>query len=243
MKENKLQVFNNEELGEIRVLEKDGEPWFVGKDVAEKLGYKNPRSTISKKVDEEDRGVAKMETPSGTQDMTIINESGFYSLVLSSKLPLAKQLKHWVTAEVIPSIRKTGEYINPQKNNQQSEMNNYIVGLAKSIQYSNQAISGILVSMNNIQEFVKDSINAKDQQLDEARELMGIRDRNTKMLTQTLKDKLSELTGENIYATNPIYIRNKIKVFREFKVFSWESIPIGQFNAVYAYIDTLDEAM
>lgn len=107
---NELQVFANKEFGEVRTLSINGEPWFVGKDVAMILGYSEPRSAVSKKVDEEDRGVAKMETPSGIQDMTIINESGLYSLILSSKLPSAKKFKHWVTSEVLPSIRKTGKY-------------------------------------------------------------------------------------------------------------------------------------
>lgn len=93
-------VFNHPEFGELRTVEISGEPWFVGKDVAEALGYSDPRSAISKKIENEDRGVAKMATPSGTQQMTIINESGLYSLILSSKLSSAKEFKHWVTSEV-----------------------------------------------------------------------------------------------------------------------------------------------
>lgn len=112
---NEIKIFNNEEFGQVRAVEKDGEPWFIGKDVAEILGYAEPRSAVSKKVDEEDRGVAKMETPSGIQEMTIINESGLYSLILSSKLPNAKKFKHWVTSEILPSIRKNGGYIANQE--------------------------------------------------------------------------------------------------------------------------------
>lgn len=108
---NKLQVFNNPEFGEIRTVTISGEPWFVGKDVAERLGYSEPRSAVSKKVDADDRGVSKMATPSGIQEMTVINESGLYSLVLSSKLPTAKKFKRWITSEVIPTIRKTGGYV------------------------------------------------------------------------------------------------------------------------------------
>lgn len=113
---NELKVFENEEFGKVRIVEINGEAWLCGKDVAEILGYSEPRSTVSKKVDPEDRGVAKMETPSGIQEMTIINESGFYSLVLGSKLPSAKKFKHWITSEVIPSIRKNGGYIANQEN-------------------------------------------------------------------------------------------------------------------------------
>lgn len=110
---NELQIFKNPEFGQIRSLMIDGEPWFVGKDVAMALGYSDPRGAISKKVDTEDRGVAKMATPSGKQDMTTINESGLYSLILSSKLPNAKRFKRWVTSEVLPAIRKTGSYMVP----------------------------------------------------------------------------------------------------------------------------------
>ena len=108
-----LQVFNSEEFGQIRTMVIDGEPWFVGKDVAEALGYERPTDTVRKRVDDEDRGISKMETPSGKQEMTIINESGLYTLVLGSKLDSAKRFKRWVTSEVLPAIRKTGSYNKP----------------------------------------------------------------------------------------------------------------------------------
>lgn len=95
---------------QIRTLTIDDEPYFVGKDVAEVLGYSNPRKAIRNHVDEEDRGVTKMGTPGGIQDLTIINESGLYSLIMSSKLPDAKRFKRWVTSEVLPQIRKHGMY-------------------------------------------------------------------------------------------------------------------------------------
>lgn len=110
---NELQIFNNPEFGDIRVIEIDGDPWIVGKDVAAVLGYARPTDAARKLVDDEDRGIAKIETPSGVQEMTIINESGLYSLVLSSKLPGAKKFRRWVTSEVLPSIRKTGSYTMP----------------------------------------------------------------------------------------------------------------------------------
>ena len=109
-----IQVFNNNEFGAIRTVTINNEPWFVGKDVAEALGYAEPRSAVSKKVDNTDRGVAEMETPSGKQNMTIINESGVYALVFGSKLESAKRFKHWVTSEVLPTLRKTGSYGMPQ---------------------------------------------------------------------------------------------------------------------------------
>ena len=115
-----IQIFNfkNNEFGLVRTLTLKGEPWFVGRDVTESLGYAEPRSAISKKVDTEDKGVAEMETPSGKQKVTIINESGLYSLIFGSKLESAKRFKRWVTSEVLPSIRKTGGYqkqLSPQE--------------------------------------------------------------------------------------------------------------------------------
>ena len=111
---NELQVFSNNEFGQIRTVFMDGEPWMVGKDVARALGYKEPTKAAREKVDAEDRGVSKIDTPSGIQEMTIINESGLYSLVLSSKLPGARKFRRWVTSEVLPSIRKTGGYNLPK---------------------------------------------------------------------------------------------------------------------------------
>lgn len=111
---NELMIFNNPEFGEIRTVEVNGEPWLVGKDVARALGYKDATKAARERVDAEDRGVAKMDTPSGQQEMTIINESGVYSLVLGSKLPGAKKFKRWVTSEVLPSIRKKGMYLLPK---------------------------------------------------------------------------------------------------------------------------------
>ena len=107
---NELQIFNNEEFGEVRTVIIDNEPWFVGKDVAEALGYKNTRQALSTNVMSEDKGVHSVDTPSGTQQMTIINESGLYALIFGSKLDSAKRFKHWVTSEVLPSIRRSGSY-------------------------------------------------------------------------------------------------------------------------------------
>ena len=111
---NEIQIFSSEEFGQIRVIEQDGEPWFVGKDVTDILGYSNSRKAIGDHVNEEDKGVTKCDTLGGIQDMVVINESGLYSLILSSKLPTAKRFRRWVTAEVLPSIRKTGRYMNPR---------------------------------------------------------------------------------------------------------------------------------
>lgn len=110
---NELQIFNNEEFGNIRSLVIGNEPWLVGKDVARALGYgegKSLNNAVAKHVDDEDKGVTEMMTPGGKQNVTIINESGLYALVFGSKLPSAKKFKHWVTSEVLPTLRKTGSY-------------------------------------------------------------------------------------------------------------------------------------
>lgn len=108
---NDLMIFKNPEFGEIRTVELAGEPWLVGKDVAEALGYSNPRDALDRHVDNEDKATVGIHDGSQSRNMTIINESGLYSLVLSSKLPGAKKFKRWVTSEVLPSIRKHGAYM------------------------------------------------------------------------------------------------------------------------------------
>lgn len=107
---NELQIFNSDEFGEIRTVQIKDDVWFVGKDVAQALGYSNTSDAILKHVDEEDKGVAKCDTLGGAQNLTVINESGVYALVFGSKLESAKRFKHWITSEVLPQIRKTGSY-------------------------------------------------------------------------------------------------------------------------------------
>ena len=113
--ENQLQVFNNAEFGQVRTIVKNEEVWFVGKDVAEALGYSNTRDALTKHIDNEDRADVAIHDGRQNRSMIIINESGLYSLVFSSKLPSAKKFKHWVTREVLPSIRKTGSYSMKQQ--------------------------------------------------------------------------------------------------------------------------------
>lgn len=111
---NELQIFSNEQFGSVRVIEQNGEPWFVGKDVADILGYTNQNEAIQDHVDEEDKlnskTLSSFELNLGQRGGWLINESGLYSLIMSSKMPKAKQFKRWVTAEVLPSIRKHGLY-------------------------------------------------------------------------------------------------------------------------------------
>ena len=113
--ENNLEIFTNPEFGNIRIIEKNGEPWFIGKDVAEALGYEASRNAITKHVDDEDKLTHQISASGQNRNMTVINESGLYSLILSSKLPNAKKFKRWVTSEVLPAIRKHGNYTAPKQ--------------------------------------------------------------------------------------------------------------------------------
>lgn len=131
-----IQIFNSKEFGDVRALELNGAPWFVGKDVAEALGYgagKSLANAVSKHVDEEDKGVTEMMTPGGVQKVIIINESGLYSLVLSSKLPSAKKFKHWVTSEVLPTIRRHGAYMTEETLEKAITSPDFLIKLATNL--------------------------------------------------------------------------------------------------------------
>lgn len=132
---NELQIFNSEEFGEIRTITKDDETYFVGKDVAKALGFTNPRDAIATHVFDEDKGVDTIDTLGGKQSMTVINESGVYALVFGSRLESAKRFKHWVTSEVIPSIRKNGGYIAGQETLSDEEL------MAKALLVANNKIA------------------------------------------------------------------------------------------------------
>lgn len=113
---NELKIFNSPEFGQVRTTTLNGEPWFVGKDVATALGYSNPSNAVATHVDDEDKTTYSFQVSGSNYKTkaTIINESGLYSLVLSSKLPTAKQFKHWVTSDVLPTIRKASKYALPK---------------------------------------------------------------------------------------------------------------------------------
>lgn len=116
MDDMSIKVFENAEFGTVRTVIIDNEPWFVGKDVAQALGYgqgKSLANAVAKHVCDEDKGVTEMMTPGGKQNVIVINESGMYALVFGSKLESAQRFKHWVTSEILPSIRKHGAYITP----------------------------------------------------------------------------------------------------------------------------------
>lgn len=128
-----VEIFKNPEFGEVRTTMIDGEPWFVGKDVAEALGYKDTVNALKSHVDEEDKAGWQITTQFGNKEAVIINESGLYSLVLSSKLPTAKQFKRWVTHEVIPSIRKHGMYATDGLLAKATQDPDFLIGLLNNM--------------------------------------------------------------------------------------------------------------
>ena len=157
---NEITIFENPEFGQIRTLSIENEPWFVGKDVAKRLGYSNPKKAVWDHVDEEDKRGFQIGTPGGNQEMTIINESGLYSLIFASKLDSAKRFKRWVTSEVLPAIRKTGAYDSKLE-------------IAKVIASckSATAVKGILslygISSSNLAKTHADSVSAYLESVDE----------------------------------------------------------------------------
>lgn len=127
-----LTDFDSPDFGQIRTIQQNGEPWFVGKDVADILGYQNGSRDVNRHVDEDDRQNYQNGTFESNRGLTIINESGLYSLILSSKMPKAKEFKRWVTSEVIPAIRKTGGYIAGSENMTDAEIMAKAVLVAQS---------------------------------------------------------------------------------------------------------------
>ena len=186
---NELKIFENQNFGKIRSVMINDEPYFVGKDIAEVLGYSNTRKAIQDHVDEDDRGVTKCDTLGGIQELTIINESGLYSLILSSKLPNAKLFKRWVTSEVLPSIRKNGGYLAGQEDMNEDEI------MAKAILYANRKIEDLKRS-NNLLEI-------QNSQLTVANEIM-----------KPKADYFDELVDRNLL-TNFTETANELKVKRK----------------------------
>ena len=167
---NEVMTFSNNEFGKVREITIDGEPWFVGKDVASCLGYTNSRKTIADHVDDEDKGVTKCDTLGGSQEVTVINESGMYALIFGSKLDSAKRFKRWVTHDVLPSIRKTGLYSVSTETMMEkiNNLENMVAELAKSLSAPRESVQasqvaymlqskGIDIGRNNFIKFLRDN--------------------------------------------------------------------------------------
>ena len=140
--ENQITVFASDKFGDVRIIQIGSEPWFVGKDVATALGYgegKSLANAVANHVDVEDKGVTKMMTPGGKQNVTIINESGLYSLIMSSKLPQAKAFKRWVTSEILPAIRKHGAYLTDNALEEALTSPDFLIKLATQLKEEKEA--------------------------------------------------------------------------------------------------------
>lgn len=155
---NNIQLFNSPEFGQIRTITDNDGIYFVGKDVAEILGYANPRKALIDHVDLEDKGVTKCDTPGGVQDLTTINESGLYSLVLSSKLPSAKRFKRWVTSEVLPALRRQGGYMLANANETPEQI------MARALKIADEALKrkDALIEEMKPKAMFADAVGASD---------------------------------------------------------------------------------
>ena len=183
-KNTELQLFQKEEFGTIRTVIIDGEPWFSGKDVAVSLGYENTKDAIKKHVFEEDKSIfqrsqfATLEIPN--RGMTFINESGMYSLIFGSKLETARKFKHWVTSEVLPSIRKTGQYIATADNKLETMLEN--IGCNMKIVYA---------QINNMEEMIEEQNNILTRVMDN----MTLTTTQQGRLQRAVKDRVNHLLG------------------------------------------------
>lgn len=170
---NELQIFNSEEFGDIRTVTIDNEPWFVGKDVATALGYKNTADAIGKHIYTDDKLTSQIAIAGQRRDVVVINESGVYALIFGSKLESAKRFKHWVTSEVLPAIRKTGSYQKPMtvaeqiqllaQGNQDHEERIEKLENTMTIDYGQQKYLGDLVSKVVIEVLGGKKSNAYDE--------------------------------------------------------------------------------
>lgn len=213
------KTFSNNEFGEIRVLEIENEPWFVGKDIAEVLGYKNTNDAMKKHIDDEDKGVAKCDTLGGKQNLTIINESGLYSLILGSKLPNAKKFKRWVTNEVLPSIRKHGAYMTEDTIEKALTSPDFLIQLATKL---------------------------KEEQ-DKSKQLEDKLEKNSKMLNQISASKNSLLVREvaKILSNHHGIVIGEKKLYQKLRDWGWifkNSTEAKQEAIIHGYLEVREGA-
>ena len=181
---NEIKIFENPEFGSVRTLEVNGEPYFVGKDVAEILGYADPQKAIKMHVDDEDKLTRQIVVSDQNRNVIIINESGLYSLILLSKLPKAKEFKHWVTSEVLPSIRKTGSYAMP-KNGDSTDKSKVIDAklMNAKVRMSNQFLK--LANVDTLSAQYKSILVAKAAEVLSDEKILPMPQSEQKMYTAT----------------------------------------------------------
>jgi len=175
-----IQIFTNASFGQVRVILIKNQPWFVGKDIAEILGYSNPQKAVRDHVDTDDKGMNEIDTPGGKQNMATINESGLYSLILGSKLPTAKKFKHWVTSEVLPQINHTGGYIPSNENDSDEDI------MAKALLIAHRKIK-----LNN------KTIAEKERQLQDQKPKVLFADSVQASTTSILVGELAKILKQN----------------------------------------------
>lgn len=224
--QNQMKIFNNPEFGEIRTVMIEGEPWFVGKDVCRALGYADTYSGVRKNVDAEDKRGCPVGSTSGTQETTVINESGLYSLIFGSKLECAKKFKKWVTSEVLPSIRKTGVY-----------------GQAQIPQTTDGKIALLAQGHTELRE----EIESVRQELDDFKQDMPLLavecDRITSAVSKRGIDSLGG-KGSNAYKNNSI--RGKVyrdihrELKRQFGVTTYKAIKRNQCDLAVSIVEEYD---
>lgn len=149
--ESKMKVFENKEFGFVRTVMVGNEPWFVGKDVAAALGYKNPQEAVRTHIFDEDKGVSEILTPGGTQKLTVINESGLYSLILASKIPSARAFKKWVTSEILPTIRRHGAYISDPLRQKIADNPGLLEKIVETMMYERNRANSLTEKLNEAQ--------------------------------------------------------------------------------------------
>lgn len=219
---NNLQIFNNKEFGEIRTVTIDNEPWFVGKDVAQALGYKKPENAIATHVDSEDKTTTLIQGDGSNykSKTTIISESGLYALIFGSKLESAKRFKHWVTSEVLPAIRKTGGYKLPQTPGEMIK----------------------LLAQGNVE--LSQKIDKVDKDLQDFKQDMPILGVEESKITSAVRRKgVNCLGGKDSEAYKDNSLRGKVyadiygQLKREFGVATYKAIKRNQCDQAVAVID------
>ena len=216
-----IQIFKNDEFGQVRGVLINGEPYLIGKDVAEKLGYKNTSDALKKHVDDEDKGVAKCDTLGGIQEMTVINESGLYSLILSSKLPNAKKFKRWVTSEVLPQIRKTGSYQIPK--------------MSKELQ--------AIFMIDGKTEELKNEINGVKKDLEDFKDNAPLFNSECDELMDRVKSVATKILGYKTPAYNDKSLRGRVysdmqhQLRREFGVKKYKAIKRCQLSKAFEIVN------
>lgn len=236
---NKLMVFKNDNFGEIRSLEIDGEPYFVGKDIAEILGYENPQKAIREHVDEEDKKMGEQNvTPyiidklGRKQYPIFINESGLYSLIMSSKLPKAKLFKRWVTSEVLPSIRKNGSY--------ELDTNGLMRQLVDSQASLNYVLAGFKMQIDNDFKETNNKLSEHDELL---KKRVYINPVEAKKIQQAVKEKAKQIAIDNNlqYHTvkSKLFARLYDKLKNKFNVATYRELPSIYFDDIMKSINKL----